>query len=1190
MNSLLSRCITSFRGLLHLLALLMLTFISYQAFAIAPQHVTLTFEGCRGSTSSYIPTPGGFICNDSEYTTGNLGKGWNELDLVPHRLTTSLGSQTAATTTYDLAIAGDNERSVSGGVAIGWDFISIPVVNTALSHASCQISAGDMQKTANNASIYRPIEITQNKGTTCVFDWVQRLALGSHLYPGSSLHSNTLNENLGTAGVGNRDISIPVKEILPQTLAKNMSATKDTFFAWNIVKDANPANLHFFNTCDEANELSQDTFITVTWTKMETEGGNVTIVTNITATNPSHRDIIIHLTDTIYGNLGAGEVVLDTKVFAPAVIPAGSSLTQTHELVLPEHQAGVTGLRDKAVATYEDPIFPDVEISGELTAEASTGITPSGNTVNDSAVITDVENITGAGLSFSVVQHSGASGSFSGPTVGVTSSTWVSDEQFDSGFAVFKKTVHLDEPRIITDGELSDTATLLGSDGFEKEASFSVGITAEAEVELTIDKSIANILQGAESATFWFDVYKVEGLIETLVDSVSITFNAGETNKSVTVSGLEPGDYKVIEQPAAGFAVQQNNQEVSIDLPACFGMVEFLNNAVPAKAKVVKVTLPAGFEDGWEFTLSGNGVNETKTTAGGMILFDALLGEGNYTIVETPQDGWDLTKITNHDGSLGSCSFSVNLPADADKVFACTFENTARSTLIVEKVVIGNPNLDPNGTFHFTADSEAQDLLLDSLTTTAFNTPVSKSYEVKPGSYDLSEDDPSANNFSLVAIACKDENDVATGQVNLGQLSVFDVEVAPGAVVTCTFTNEKLAAPGFIEIRKISIGGVDTFEYEDNVNSADSTGSFDLTTLTEGVYVSRFFDNVEPGVYEVTELDPTLIGYDLTDLVCEDPKSGVNNVGTSTDLASRTATISVDDGETVVCTFTNTKRIMVDLLKLFNGVVNPAMDVNFRLYEGPDGFGGTLLASDNTLGKLDGLLTFGGIKLKADGTYTLCELDIPAGTTANWYLDTDGDGVGDMALSPYNPDNPEDEGNRCIDFGTGTDLLVEPGDTLHLVVDNVKPEGDRRTPGYWSNWSTCTNGNQVQTAEKNGGSANGYWLLDDVLPLSAGNVVLSTCEDAVNVLRHRSITTGKVMASFADFKLARSLVAAKANIAAGASQCANTAATIAAADALLIAVGYDGVNGKLRNSKNDGYSEALQLHGILDAYNNNICF
>ncbi|WP_375056540.1 collagen binding domain-containing protein [Zobellella sp. DQSA1] len=1182
MNSLLPRCITSFRGLLHLLALLMLTFISYQAYAIAPQHVNLTFEGCKGSTDSYIPTPGGFICNDSEYTTGNLGKGWNELDLVPHRLTTTLGSQTAATTTYDLVVAGDHERSVSGGVAIGWDFISVPVVNTALSHASCQISAGDMLKTANDASIYRHIEITQDKGTTCVFDWVQRLALGSHLYPGSSLHSNTLNENLGTAGVGNRDISIPVKEILPQTLDKTMSATKDTFFAWNIVKDADPANLHFFNTCSEENELSQDTVITVTWTKMETEGGNVTIVTNITAVNPSHRNIIIELTDTIYGNLGAGEVILDTKVFDPAVIPAGGSLTQTHTLILSEEDAGVTGLRDEAVATYEDPIFPEEEIFGELTAEASTDIIPSGNTVNDSAIITDVENITGNGLSFSVVQINGATGSFSGPTVGVTSSTWTSDPQFGNGFAVFKKTVHLDEPRIITAGAaLSDTATLLGSDDFEKEATFSVGITAEAEVELTIDKSIANILQGAESATFWFDVYKDE----ILVDSVSITFNAGETNKSATVSGLEPGDYKVIEQPAAGFAVQQNNQEVSIDLPACFGMVEFLNNAVPAKAKVVKVTLPAGFEDGWEFTLSGNGVNETKTTAGGMILFDALLGEGNYTIVETEQDGWDLTRITNHDGSLGSCSFSVNLPADADKVFACEFENTARSTLIVEKVVTGNLNLDPNGTFHFTADSDAQELLLKDLTTTAFNTPVSESYEVKPGSYDLTEADPSANNFSLVDIACKDENDVETGQVNLGQLSVFDVAVAPGAVVTCTFTNEKLAAPGFIEIRKISIGGVDTFDYEDNVDSADSTGNFELTTVTEGVSVSHFFNIVEPGVYQVTELDPTLIGYDLTELECEDPKSGVNNVGTSTDLASRTATISVDDGETVVCTFTNTKRIMVDLLKLFNGVVNPAMDVNFRLYEGPDGFGGTLLASDNTLGKLDGLLTFGGIKLEADGTYTLCELDIPPGTTADWSVDG-------VPLTPYNPDAdnvpPEDLGNRCIDFGAGTDLVVEPGDTLHLMVDNVKPEGDRRTPGYWSNWNRCTNGGQANTADKNGGSANGYWLLEDVLPISAGNVLLDNCEDAVKVLQHRSLQNGRVMAQFADFKLARSLVAAKANIAAGASQCADTAATIAAADALLIAVGYDGKSGKV-GSKHPQYSAAINLHGILDDYNNNIC-
>src|SRR4051812_23233585 len=47
-----------------------------------------TLEGCRLAGNNTLPNADGkFICTDAEYTTGNLGKSWNELDLVPHRVT-----------------------------------------------------------------------------------------------------------------------------------------------------------------------------------------------------------------------------------------------------------------------------------------------------------------------------------------------------------------------------------------------------------------------------------------------------------------------------------------------------------------------------------------------------------------------------------------------------------------------------------------------------------------------------------------------------------------------------------------------------------------------------------------------------------------------------------------------------------------------------------------------------------------------------------------------------------------------------------------------------------------------------------------------------------------------------------------------------------------------------------------------
>src|SRR5258708_30728222 len=53
-----------------------------------------SFQGCRNDGSITLPNPnppyaGQFICPDTAYTGGELGKGWNELYLVPYRLTAS---------------------------------------------------------------------------------------------------------------------------------------------------------------------------------------------------------------------------------------------------------------------------------------------------------------------------------------------------------------------------------------------------------------------------------------------------------------------------------------------------------------------------------------------------------------------------------------------------------------------------------------------------------------------------------------------------------------------------------------------------------------------------------------------------------------------------------------------------------------------------------------------------------------------------------------------------------------------------------------------------------------------------------------------------------------------------------------------------------------------------------------------
>ncbi|WP_363799791.1 hypothetical protein ABU614_06490 [Lysobacter firmicutimachus] len=71
---------------------------------------------------------------------------------------------------------------------------------------------------------------------------------------------------------------------------------------------------------------------------------------------------------------------------------------------------------------------------------------------------------------------------------------------------------------------------------------------------------------------------------------------------------------------------------------------------------------------------------------------------------------------------------------------------------------------------------------------------------------------------------------------------------------------------------------------------------------------TRTFTGLEPGSYGVTEA--ATAGWSLTALSCSDPDNG-----TVVDLANRLATIDIDSGETVTCTYTNGRLPILRLQK-----------------------------------------------------------------------------------------------------------------------------------------------------------------------------------------------------------------------------------------------------------------------------------
>jgi hypothetical protein len=299
--------------------------------------------------------------------------------------------------------------------------------------------------------------------------------------------------------------------------------------------------------------------------------------------------------------------------------------------------------------------------------------------------------------------------------------------------------------------------------------------------------------------------------------------------------------------------------------------------------------------------------------------------------------------------------------------------------------------------------------------------------------------------------------------------------------------------------------------------------------------------------------------------------------------------------------------------------VDPTQNWIFNLYGGPHGSDaggsgagwlGSALASDSALGDADGVLDFDFYNLNPAKTYTMCELNVPSGWTVEWKVDTNGDGTPDTIVVPYNPNAkdsiPQDLGTRCFDFGAGTSYPVAEGKTLAFQVINNFPGGSPRTPGYWKNWNRCTGGGQATNADRNGGRAKGYTLLEDILNspgitwddiLSDSLVVpITGCEQAVEILDQRVVNVngkvgdGKKLASDGARTLAMHLLAAQLNEGNGACSNQDVKDVILWSEKLLDRYNFDGKSSQAYlTSKSADYAYALQLAQYLDSYNNSNC-
>ena len=494
----------------------------------------------------------------------------------------------------------------------------------------------------------------------------------------------------------------------------------------------------------------------------------------------------------------------------------------------------------------------------------------------------------------------------------------------------------------------------------------------------------------------------------------------GTLSNTQLFSNVVPGNYSVAEvglpgwdltglgcnSTGAGTSTSVNGATASLTLGPAGSITCTYENTKRGTIIVDKITLPGGDPTSFSFGTTGAGYSGFSLTDAAAPNNQEVL-PGSYTVSETVPDGWDLTSATCDNGEAPN-----SVDVGPGETITCTFTNTKRGTIIVEKQT--SPD-GASGEFDFTGD--AAGTIGDGGTIVVPN--------LVPGTYTSTEANP-VPDFDLATILCDDSNSSGDPE---SRTATFELD--PGETVTCTFWNTQR---GTITIIKDAIpddpqdfafstegSGLSGFSLDDDANAALSN--------------SKTFTGVVEGSYSVTE--PAVAGWDLTDLTCE----GLG--GSSGTPEGSTATIEMVPGGSVICVFENTKRGSITIVK--DAVPNDAQDFSFSGALGAfalDDDANATLSNSNTTSNL------------VSGTYAVTEA-----ATVGWDLTglTCNDGDGGTTINGATATIDLDPGqNITCTFvnskpsiqivktaGTAADggeFVTEPGNvTYHYVVTNTGP-------------------------------------------------------------------------------------------------------------------------------------------------------
>jgi len=341
-------------------------------------------------------------------------------------------------------------------------------------------------------------------------------------------------------------------------------------------------------------------------------------------------------------------------------------------------------------------------------------------------------------------------------------------------------------------------------------------------------------------------------------DQDGFSLSDGQSNDS---GALLPGSYSVSETVPAGWdlesAICSDGSPVNAIAVGPDETVRCtFTNEKDANIVVEKQTSPDGDTQSFTFNASYDG--DGFSLADGQSNDSGDLDPGTYSVSETVPQGWELASAVCDDDSNPS---SIGLAAG--ETVTCGFTNEKDANIVVQKQTL--PDAAPQ-VFHFDAGYDEGGFNLS-------DGQSNDSGDLDPGTYSVSEDVPAG--WALTSAVCSDESDPAA------------ISLSAGETVTCVFTNTKR---GSIIVEKQTVPDSATQQFSFSGDASGSIGDNGQIVVA----------NLLPGTYTSTEAAAD--GWNLTSIACSD----ANSTGA---LGTRTATFTLEAGETVKCTFTNLKPL-----------------------------------------------------------------------------------------------------------------------------------------------------------------------------------------------------------------------------------------------------------------------------------------